>query len=392
MKTCVLASLKYSPVFWSLASVMRDGLNAAGFPTVGLMSQDYRWMINGESGSCHFPTTSRNVATMLGDSLRFMAGQRRWYRQFFADHCATALLFLNPHPLNFAVARLAKNQDPSTLSLAFLHEPHKYDKMAFALHRRLYFHCVEAFQRLSVAAADIVVVHSSRAEQAFRRAYPRFSGHLRQVPLLFPDAAGSERSFPVAPDTDDRRFITFLGHAVESKGFDKFLQVVQAAADRGLGLAFQIVTRSRIDRELARLDPRARATLTIIQGQAISDEAIDRAARASTAILAPYRAVTQSAVVPVAFRNGTPVIATAIEGLLEVVSDGRTGFLVSPGASVEEILGSIQRARSQIHSLSRHCRAEFDERFSARNWLREYAWLVERLAPQSGAVGPATGT
>lgn len=38
-----------------------------------------------------------------------------------------------------------------------------------------------------------------------------------------------------------------------------------------------------------------------------------------------------------------------------------------------------------------HCRAEFDERFSARHWPREYAWLVERLASQSSAAGPATG-
>ena len=386
--TCILVSLKYSPVFWSLANAMRDGLHAAGFPTARLLSQDYRWMMNGENGSCQFPTTSRNVATMLGDAFRYVAGRRRWYRQFLADNRPAALLFLNPHPLNFAVARLAKEQDPAAQAIVFLHEPHKYDKAAFAPHRRLYFHCVERFQRLSVAAADVVVVHSPRAEQAFRRAYPRFAGDLRRVPLLFPDSVGDPEA---AASADDRRFVTFLGHAVESKGFDKFLEVVQAAVDRGAGLPFQIVTRSRIDRGLARLDSKARGSLTVVQGRAISDEAIDRAVRASVAILAPYRAVTQSAVVPVAFRNGTPVIATAIEGLLDVVSEGRTGFLVSRDPSVEEFLEAIQRAGSQLESLSRHCRAEFDSRFSARHWPREYAWLVERLAPPSSAAGPATG-
>ena len=52
-------------------------------------------------------------------------------------------------------------------------------------------------------------------------------------------------------------------------------------------------------------------------------------ARADAVVL-PYRSVTGSGVVPVAYRYGKPVVVSDLPGLIEVVRPGETGWVVSP--------------------------------------------------------------
>jgi D-inositol-3-phosphate glycosyltransferase len=52
---------------------------------------------------------------------------------------------------------------------------------------------------------------------------------------------------------------------------------------------------------------------------------------AANVIALPYRSASQSGVAQLAFAFGTPVVATRVGGLPEVVEDGRTGLLVTPG-------------------------------------------------------------
>jgi len=50
----------------------------------------------------------------------------------------------------------------------------------------------------------------------------------------------------------------------------------------------------------------------------------------SNVTVLPYRAITQSGVLQLAFAAGTPVVVTRVGGLPEVVHDGETGFVVNP--------------------------------------------------------------
>jgi glycosyltransferase involved in cell wall biosynthesis len=51
---------------------------------------------------------------------------------------------------------------------------------------------------------------------------------------------------------------------------------------------------------------------------------------ACDAVVLPYRTVTGSGVVPLAYRYGKPVVVTDLPGLTEVVRPGETGWVAAP--------------------------------------------------------------
>jgi glycosyltransferase involved in cell wall biosynthesis len=80
---------------------------------------------------------------------------------------------------------------------------------------------------------------------------------------------------------------------------------------------------------------------------------------------------------------GTPVIAFRGGSVDEIIEDGVTGFIVE---SIEEAVEAIER----IPSIDRrHCRAVFEQRFSARRMCDDYVRVYERILEQTEeANGP----
>jgi glycosyltransferase involved in cell wall biosynthesis len=75
-----------------------------------------------------------------------------------------------------------------------------------------------------------------------------------------------------------------------------------------------------------------------------------------------------------AIAAGTPVVAWRSGALPEIVSDGRTGFLVS---SVDEMAEAI----NHVPCIDRQeCRKEAEERFDARSMFSRYLSLYESVA------------
>lgn len=60
-------------------------------------------------------------------------------------------------------------------------------------------------------------------------------------------------------------------------------------------------------------------------------------------VVLPYRSATGSGVIPIAYHYDTPVIATKVGGLPDVVDQGATGFLVEAD-SAEQLAGAIRAA------------------------------------------------
>ena len=77
---------------------------------------------------------------------------------------------------------------------------------------------------------------------------------------------------------------------------------------------------------------------------------------------------------------GTPVIAFRGGSVEEIIEDGVSGFIVD---SVEEAVEAVGR----LSTIDRkHCRAVFEERFSARRMCDDYVRVYERIIDEDGAL------
>jgi glycosyltransferase involved in cell wall biosynthesis len=85
-------------------------------------------------------------------------------------------------------------------------------------------------------------------------------------------------------------------------------------------------------------------------------------------------------VVAEAYSAGVPVIASRVGGLPEVVSDGRTGFLVAGGEANElsRLLARLVSSPAIVRSMRAHCIAE-SAQYESNVIAREYANVYEAI-------------
>ncbi|HZQ18393.1 MAG TPA: glycosyltransferase family 4 protein [Terriglobales bacterium] len=102
---------------------------------------------------------------------------------------------------------------------------------------------------------------------------------------------------------------------------------------------------------------------------------------AARCVLIPTLAPETSSLVAMeAMAAGTPVVAFPTGAIPQIVSDGRTGFLVS---NVEE----MARAITQTESLeAAECRKEAERKFSSQRMVREYVDLYQSILKGANAV------
>ena len=368
MRTAYLVSLKYSPDFLMMCRE-RARVIQARLPVSMLLSSGYK-ALGGAAGTTHYLTTSTSAASIVLDTAILSTIRAPAVFRLFRNDPPALVLFENPHPANVVVAVLAKLACRDTLVVPVLHEPYKADKAVYGRSKSVYISLVELCQSALIRLAGAVVVPSSTAARVFAGRYPHSKRPVIRIPLPFERCETSE---------GERRYVSFLGHAVKVKGIDRFFQLVERAAELNLPYLFQIATSSNIDAYLAALSPGARARLHVINETTLQDIDIQRAAASSICVLALYETVMQSAVVPVAFMHGTPVIATDLPGLVEVVTDHETGVIVAQDASTGDIFAAIASIQNNLAHVEARCREAFERQYGDEVLRQATRLLLDRV-------------
>ena len=183
-----------------------------------------------------------------------------------------------------------------------------------------------ALKRLQYAlAAKVIVLSSGSAEFVDRRYRPR-PGLVDLVPN---GVRPAEVVAPLAPRPCPRFVAT--GSLIAQKGFDLLIDAAGSARRDW------VVDIFGVGPHLEELRARSAFALTTdgsprLRFRGWSDE-VDLELRRADAVVLPSRweAMPYSALEAMAY--GRPVIATAVDGLSDLVVDGRTGYLVKPCAA-----------------------------------------------------------
>jgi glycosyltransferase involved in cell wall biosynthesis len=89
-----------------------------------------------------------------------------------------------------------------------------------------------------------------------------------------------------------------------------------------------------------------------------------------------------------AFAKGTPVIASRLGAMAEIVADGRTGFQFAPG-NAADLAATIRRAVAEPDSLGRMrnaARTEFEQNYTAEQNYQALMAIYERAAGRNREV------
>lgn len=193
--------------------------------------------------------------------------------------------------------------------------------------------------------ADAVVVHGKTlAELAATAPWHTPSQVLRSIPHGALEQPVSVTPIPARPT------LLFFGRIERYKGLDVLISAVELAAEKVPELQLIIAGRGPdVDRCRSLV---TRPELFEWRVGFIDDAELPLLFSEAALVCLPYIEASQSGVVPLAFANGRPVIASAVGGLPEAVSPGVTGLLVE-ASNTAALAAAIADAFSDAARLQR---------------------------------------
>jgi glycosyltransferase involved in cell wall biosynthesis len=203
-----------------------------------------------------------------------------------------------------------------------------------------------AFTRYAFGAADCFIVQSDAVERDLNTYFP--NSVYRKVPHPVYELFGS--SLPKAQARQKlgisaERVILYFGYVRPYKGVDILIEAMHALSDSRFQIGDSILLivgefyddETRYRRQVKQLG--LENSIRFVS-EYVANEAVATYFSAADVVVLPYRSATQSGIAQIAYQFDTPVIATNVGGLAEVVIDETTGFLV-PSNDPTALAGAI---------------------------------------------------
>jgi len=186
---------------------------------------------------------------------------------------------------------------------------------------------------------------------------------------------------------DDMLVIGAIGRLVWQKGFEYLIQAIPKVIEVFPETRFLIVGEGPMRRKLEELGEKFQVKDNIIFAGFRSDvkeilESIDLLAMPSLLEGLPMVLLEGMAM-------SKPIVATRIEGITEVLEDGKTGLLVpaqDPHALAEAIT-EILNNKTKANLLGQNARKIAEEKFSVKKMVEQLEWVYEKLLNEKRSYG-----
>jgi len=191
--------------------------------------------------------------------------------------------------------------------------------------------------------ADLIIVHSETSYHEICELAGGLSSKIALIPLgNYIDYIKSNVSKEYAREKIGLDYsgpvILFFGQIKEAKGLDILLvalsKVIKAYPDVRLVIAGK-VWRDNFSKYNEFIDKYSLRQNVVCHIKYIPDDMMDYYYNAADIVVLPYKKIYQSAVLIMAMSYGKAVIASDLDGMKEVITDGETGFLFSAGDSAD---------------------------------------------------------
>ncbi len=293
--------------------------------------------------------------------LGLMLDLRRWLRRFQPDvvHIQQGHLWLNLlWPLFRRYPLVITIHDPRYHSGDRLSQKTPQWVMDLGFHR-----------------ADRLIVHGQHVKQMAVEQIRLPAERIHVMPML----AQGQTAQPPTESNDGESTVLFFGRIWEYKGLDYLIRaeplITAQVPDVSIVIAGQGEDFARY-RQLMRHPERF-----VVYNEYVSDEKRAELFRQARLVVLPYVDATQSAVIPVAYTFGKPVVATTVGSIPEMVEHERTGLLVAPRdeQALAQAIVRLWQDDALRHTLGRNARRKAEQDLAVADIARQ-TLNVYRLA------------
>lgn len=176
---------------------------------------------------------------------------------------------------------------------------------------------------------------------------------------------------------EEEKVILFFGMIRKYKGLQYLLQAMPDIKDKVEHVKLLVVGEMRDDETPYQqiIEECGIQDILDLRTEYVPDKEVEKYFAASDVVVLPYVSATQSGIVQIAYGFDKPVIVTRVGGLPEVVTDGKTGYVVRPENSKE-------LANAVVRYFEEQKEAEFGRNIHKESY--RFSWdrmieVVERL-------------
>jgi glycosyltransferase involved in cell wall biosynthesis len=219
------------------------------------------------------------------------------------------------------------------------------------------------FKRAQLGATDTTITLSSSCRRFMARRYRLSSDRLLVIPNGIPEPAAAEPS-------GRRDLVVAVGALSSQKGFDTLIQAAAGQDRWSVEIYGDGAQRGSLQRQIMALAAPVR-----LMGWATSSD-IPFGSSAVLAIPSRWEALPYVALE--GMWNSLPIVASRVDGLVDLVSDGATGLLVEPDeptqlqAAIDQLISSPKSARSMGDAARPRVRTHFSYEAMIESTIHAY--------------------